>query len=60
MNYSKREVVIIFAGLVAIGAGVINIATGVSQAGLYLYLFIVVMFAVVIGATVWKHQKEVN
>ena len=56
METSKRELIIYIASFVAIIASLANILTGEagSGTGLYISLFVIVMFVIVIIATIRK------
>lgn len=54
MTYTPRELVIFVGSLVAILASIYNIVTGATGTGFYVSLFVIVMFIIVIIATLKK------
>ncbi|MBN2734627.1 MAG: hypothetical protein JXQ82_07225 [Methanomicrobiaceae archaeon] len=54
MVYTKREIIIFVASAVAILASIANILQGVSGTGLYVSVFVILMFLIVIIMTAKK------
>jgi len=60
MTLTSREIIIVAGSLVAIFANIINIAMGATGIGLYLSVFVILMFVLVILLTLVKEQKKMT
>ncbi len=54
MTYTPRELVIFTGSLTAILASIYNVATGAAGTGLYVSVFVILMFIIVIVMTLKK------
>jgi len=54
MTFNTREILIFAGSAIAILAGTVNIATGAAGTGLYISIFVVLMFIIVIVAALNK------
>lgn len=59
MPYSKRDIIISVASIVVIIASIFNIVTGATGLGLYISMFVIMMFIIVIAVTL-REQKDMN
>ena len=58
MTYTKQEIIVVACCLVAILSTIINIATGGSTGnGLYLSMFVILMFILIIAVTLKRERK---
>lgn len=60
MTYTPRELVIFAGSLVAIIANIYNIIAGATGTGLYISVFVILMFILVIFWTVKDASKAEN
>jgi FtsH-binding integral membrane protein len=56
MKYSTREMVVFAGSTLAIIASIFNIASGADGTGLWVSVFVIIMFAIVIAATLRKEE----
>ncbi|UUX91194.1 hypothetical protein [Methanoplanus endosymbiosus] len=57
MKYSTRDLIIFAGSTIAVLANIANIALGATGNGLYISLFVILMFIIVIMLTLKKCRK---